>query len=77
MRYENIITQFDESILSYFHNSYFGIMQITVCEICGDVGYEYLLLSCNDCEGAAAHQYVFFHCNNFFVLNIACSTDTQ
>ncbi|XP_047050974.1 uncharacterized protein LOC124656237 [Lolium rigidum] len=28
----------------------------TVCETCGDVGYEHLLLSCDDCK-CATHQY--------------------
>ncbi|KAM0905295.1 hypothetical protein ACQ4PT_017475 [Festuca glaucescens] len=32
------------------------IMMGTVCETCGNVGYEHLLLSCDDCK-CATHQY--------------------
>ncbi|CAN6330617.1 unnamed protein product [Urochloa humidicola] len=32
-------------------------MQNIVCEVCGDVGYEYLLLRCSDCKGGYTHQY--------------------
>ncbi|CAN6335629.1 unnamed protein product [Urochloa humidicola] len=32
-------------------------MQNIVCEVCGDVGFEYLLLRCSECKGASTHQY--------------------
>uniref|UniRef100_J3NBL3 Zinc finger PHD-type domain-containing protein n=1 Tax=Oryza brachyantha TaxID=4533 RepID=J3NBL3_ORYBR len=38
-------------------NFYFGIMQTTVCEVCGVIGCRNLLLSCKNCNGAAVHRY--------------------
>uniref|UniRef100_A0A0E0MJX6 Zinc finger PHD-type domain-containing protein n=1 Tax=Oryza punctata TaxID=4537 RepID=A0A0E0MJX6_ORYPU len=32
-------------------------MQITVCEVCGVLGYKNLLLSCKNCNRAAVHRY--------------------
>ncbi|TVU46100.1 hypothetical protein EJB05_05618, partial [Eragrostis curvula] len=32
-------------------------MQNTVCEVCGDIGFERLLLCCRDCMCSATHQY--------------------
>ncbi|CAN6344486.1 unnamed protein product [Urochloa humidicola] len=29
----------------------------TVCEVCGDIGLEHLMLCCSDCKGSATHQY--------------------
>ncbi|KAL5225037.1 hypothetical protein ABZP36_011676 [Zizania latifolia] len=30
---------------------------ITVCEVCGELGYEHLLLSCENCNEAVVHRY--------------------
>ncbi|KAG8093642.1 hypothetical protein GUJ93_ZPchr0012g21322 [Zizania palustris] len=29
---------------------------ITVCEVCGELGYKHLLLSCENCNEAAVHR---------------------
>ncbi|KAG2623128.1 hypothetical protein PVAP13_3KG038027 [Panicum virgatum] len=29
----------------------------TVCEVCGDIGFEHLMVCCSDCKGSSTHRY--------------------
>lgn len=46
-------------VIFKWHNYILKILQNVLCEVCGDVGWEELILHCNKCKNATRHQYVY------------------